>query len=147
MKVILTSNIKKIGEIGDLVSVKDGYARNFLFPQKKALRNNSKNLEYYENIKEEIKNKEKIKKEEAENLLKKSKDISIVFSKEADENNQLYGTITKKEIQNFLAEKEIKFKSDDIQIPDPIRSVGEHFISINPYQDLSEKIKVVVKKS
>ena len=98
-------------------------------------------------LKKKSRIKEKIKKEEAENLLKKSKDISIVFSKEADENNQLYGTITKKEIQNFLAEKEIKFKSDDIQITEPIRSVGDHFISINPYQDLSEKIKVVVKKS
>ena len=116
MKVILTSNIKKIGKIGDLVSVKDGYARNFLFPQKKALRNNSKNLEYYEKIKEEIKNKEKIKKEEAENLLKKSKDISIVFSKEADEKNQLYGSVSTKEKHSFLLEIDIKINFDDIEL-------------------------------
>ena len=147
MKVILTSNIQKLGKIGDLVSVKDGYARNCLFPQKKALRENNKNLEYFEKIKEEIENKEKIKKDEAENLLNKLKDINIIFSKEVDEKNKLYGTISKKEIQNFLTEKEIKFKSDDIQIPEPIRSVGEHFILINPYQGLSEKIKVTVKKS
>ena len=147
MKVILTSNIKKLGKIGDLVSVTDGYARNCLLPQKKALRENKKNLEYYEKIKEEIKIKEKVKKDEAENLLNKLIDISIIFSKEADEKNQLYGTISKKEIQNFLAEKEIKFKSDDILILEPIKSVGEHVITINPYQDLSEKIKVVVKKS
>ena len=147
MKVILTSNIQKLGKIGDLVSVKEGYAWNFLFPQKKALRENKKNLEYFEKIKEEIKNKEKIKKDDAENILNKLTDINIIFSKEADEKNQLYGTISKKEIQNYLTEKEIKFKYDDIQIPEPIRSVGEHFILINPYQGLSEKIKVTVKKS
>ena len=88
MKVILTSNIKKLGKIGDLVSVKDGYARNFLFPQKKALRENRKNLEYFEKIKEEFKNKEKIKKDKVENLLNKLNDISIMFSKEADEKNR-----------------------------------------------------------
>ena len=71
MKVILTSNIKKLGKIGDLVSVKDGYARNFLFPQKKGLRENKKNLEYFEKIRKEIENKERIKKDEVENLLKK----------------------------------------------------------------------------
>ena len=54
MKVILTTNIKKIGKIGELVKVKDGYARNYLFPNKMALRENKKNTEYYEKIKEEI---------------------------------------------------------------------------------------------
>ena len=147
MKVILTSNIKKLGKIGDLVSVKDGYARNFLFPQKKGLRENKKNLEYFEKIRKEIEDKERIKKDEAENLLKKLKNISIIFSKEADENKQLYGSISKKEILNFLEKKEFKFKSDDIEITKPILSVGDHYISINPYQDLSEKIKVTVKKA
>ena len=63
MKVILTSNIKKLGNVGDLVTVKNGYARNFLFPNNKALRENKKNLEYFEKIKEEIKANEKIKKD------------------------------------------------------------------------------------
>ena len=58
MKVILTTNIKKLGKVGDLVSVKDGYARNFLLPNKMALRENKKNLEYYEKIKEDVKIKE-----------------------------------------------------------------------------------------
>ena len=60
MKVILTSNIKKLGKVGDLVLVKDGFARNFLLPQKKALRENKKNMEYFEGLKEEIAAKEKI---------------------------------------------------------------------------------------
>ena len=61
MKVILTANIKKLGKVGDLVAVKDGFARNYLFPQKKALRENKKNLEYFKKIREEIENKESIK--------------------------------------------------------------------------------------
>ena len=58
MKVILTTNLKKIGKVGDLVKVKDGFARNYLFPNKMALRDTSENKEYFDKIKEEIKNKE-----------------------------------------------------------------------------------------
>ena len=61
MKVILTTTIKKLGKMGDKVSVKPGYARNFLFPNKMALRENKKNAEYYEKIKDEIKKNEEIK--------------------------------------------------------------------------------------
>ena len=82
-----------------------------------------------------------------ENLLKNLKKISIKFSKEVDENGQLYGTISKREIQNFLADKEIKLQADDIQINEPIKSIGEHIIDVNPYQDLSEKIKVIITRS
>ena len=71
MKVILTTNIKKLGKVGDLVNVKDGFARNFLFPQKKALRKNKKNLEHFDKLKEEIALKEKSVKESAENILNK----------------------------------------------------------------------------
>ena len=71
MKVILTTNIKKLGKIGDLVEVKNGYARNFLFPNNMALRDSEKNLEYYNNIKEEIKNKEEKKLEEAKKIIEK----------------------------------------------------------------------------
>ena len=147
MKVILTTNIKKLGKIGELVKVKEGYARNYLFPNKMALRENKKNIEYYEKIKEEIKFKENEKLEEAKKLLENIKKLKIEFKKEADENNQLYGSISKKEIINFLKEKEIKIPADDIKITLPIRSLGEHQIEINPYEGLIEKIKVFVKKS
>ena len=147
MKVILTTNIKKIGKIGELVKVKDGYARNYLFPNKMALRENKKNTEYYEDIKEEIKFKENEKLEEAKELLENIKKLKIEFKKEADENNQLYGSISKKEIINFLKEKEIKILADDIKITLPIRSLGEHQIEINPYEGIDESINIFVNKS
>ena len=147
MKVILITNIKKLGKIGDLISVKDGYARNFLFPQKMALRNNKINKEYFEKIKDEINLKEKEKKENAEKLLLNIKKIKIIFIKEADDKDKLYGAVSKKEIQNFLDEKNIKLLSDDIKIIFPIKSLGEHKIEITPYADLIEEIKVFVKKN
>ena len=147
MKVILTTNVKKLGKIGELVNVKDGYARNFLLPKKMALRENKKNLEYYEKIKEEIKINENNKLEQAKQTIENIKKLNIEFNKEADEKGQLYGTISKKEILNFLKENEIKIHSDDIIISDQIRSIGEHEIIVNPYTDIQETIKITVHKN
>ena len=102
MKVILTTNIKKLGKVGDQVIVKDGFARNFLFPNKMALRDTKNNLQYYEKIKEEIIIKENEKKEKALNLIENIKKIEIKFTKEADEKDQLYGSISKKEIRGLM---------------------------------------------
>ena len=147
MKVILTTNVKKLGKIGDLVHVKDGYARNFLLPKKMALRDNKKNLEYYENIKEEIRNNENNKLNEAKEIIEKIKKLNIEFSKEADEKGQLYGAISKKEILNFLRENAIKVHSDDLIINQQIRSIGDHEIIVNPYMDIQESIKISVLKN
>ena len=147
MKVILTTNIKKLGKIGELVSVKDGYARNYLFPNKMALRQNKKNLEIYEKIKDDVIKKEKIKKDEAKNLITQIQKLKIVFNKEADEKNQLYGSISKKEILGFLSNNNLKVKSDDLQIKEPIKSLGEHEIEISPYLEVKEVFKVKVNKN
>ena len=147
MKVILTTNVKKLGKVGELVNVKDGYARNFLFPKKMALRENKKNLEYYEKIKEEIKINENNKLEQAKQTIKNIKKLNIEFSKEADEKGQLYGAISKKEILNFLKDNEVKVHSDDIVLSEQIRSIGEHEIIVNPYTDIQETIKITVHKN
>ena len=147
MKVILTTNIKKLGKAGDLINVKNGFARNFLFPQKKALRNTKNNKEYFDKIRDEINAKEAKNKDNALILLNNLKDLKIEFIKEADENNQLYGTVSKKEIQKFLEEKNIRLLSDDIKILQTIKSLGEHTIEVNPYEGLIEKIRVFVKKA
>ena len=147
MKVILTANIKKLGKVGDLVNVKDGFARNFLFPKQKALRENKKNLEHFKQLKDEIAKKEIIARENAEKILKELDNIKIEFFKEADEKDQLYGSVTAKEIQLYLEEKGLNFTVDDVQIIESIKSIGEHEISINPYDDLSKNIKVFVNKA
>jgi large subunit ribosomal protein L9 len=147
MKVILTTNIKKLGKIGDLVEVKNGYARNFLFPNNMALRDNKKNLDYYNNIKEEIKNKEEKKLEEAKNIIEKIKNLNVEFFKEADEKDQLYGSISKKEIINLFKENEIHIHSDDIEMKNPIRTLGEHEISVSPYLNIAYTVNIKVNKN
>ena len=147
MKVILTTNIKKLGKIGDLVEVKNGYARNFLFPNNMALRDSKKNLEYYNNIKEEIKNKEEKKLEEAKSIIEKIKKLNFEFSKEADEKDQLYGSISKKEILDQFKENEIFIHSDDIDMKNPIRTLGEHKISVSPYLNITHTLKIKVNKN
>ena len=147
MKVILTTNIRKLGKIGDKVSVKSGYARNYLFPNNMALRENKKNIEYYEKIKDDMKKNEEIKLNNAKKLMENIKKIKIIFNKEADEKDQLYGSISKKEIVNFLNENNLNVKSDDIIIRNQIRSIGEHSIEINPYEGINEEFPVTVNKN
>ena len=133
MKVILTTTIKKLGKIGDIVSVKPGYARNFLFPNNMALRENKKNKD--------------VKLREAKDLLEGIKKIKISFNREADEKDQLYGSISKKEIIDYLLDNKLKVKSDDLLIKNQIKSIGEHIIEINPYENIVEEFTIQVNKN
>ena len=147
MKVILTTTIKKLGKVGDIVTVKSGYARNFLFPNKMALRENEKNIDFYNKIKDEFKKNEETKLSDAKKLIEEIKKIKIIFSREADEKDQLYGSISKKEIIDFLNNNKIKIKSDDLVIKDQIKSIGQHTIEFNPYEDIKEEFSISVKKN
>ena len=147
MKVILTTTIKRLGKMGDKVSVKPGYARNYLFPNNMALRDNRKNIEYYDKIKDDIKKNEEEKKNNAASLIENLKKIKIIFNREADEKNQLYGSISKKEILDYLLDKNIKVKSDDLLIKDQIKSIGEHIIEISPYENITKEISILVNKN
>tara|TARA_B100000989_G_C19406838_1_gene412484 strand:- start:12 stop:455 length:444 start_codon:yes stop_codon:yes gene_type:complete len=147
MKVILTTNIKKLGKMGQTVIVKPGYARNYLFPNNMALRENKKNIEHYEKIKGDIKKNEELKLNDAKKLIEEIKNIKIIFNKEADEKDQLYGSISKKEILDFLLAKQIKVQSDDLLIKNQIKSIGDHTIQINPYEDITEEFTITVNKN
>ena len=147
MKVILTTNIKKLGKIGEIVNVKDGFARNYLFPNNMALRNTKKNSEYYDNIKDSMIEKEKNKLDDAKKLIDEIGKLKIIFKKEADDKDQLYGSISKKEILDYLLSNNVKVKSDDLIIRQPIKALGEHEIEINPYIDIAKVFKLIVKKN
>ena len=147
MKVILTTNIKKLGKIGEIVSVKDGFARNFLFPNNMALRNTKKNSEYYDNIKDNMVEKEKNKLDDAKNLINEIGKLKIIFNKEADDKDQLYGSISKKEIMDHFKKNEILIHSDDIEMKNPIRTLGEHEISVSPYLNITHTLKIKVNKN
>ena len=137
----------KLGGKGSIVSVKPGFARNFLFPNKMALQENKKNIEYYDKIKDEMEKNEGIKLNQATKTIEEIKKLKIVFNKEADDKDQLYGSLSKKEIIDFLLDKNLTVKSDDIIIKNQIKSIGEHLITINPYEGIAEEIVVTVNKN
>ena len=105
MQVILLENIKKLGAIGEKVTVKDGYARNFLLKNKKALVANKKNTEYFEQQKSEINKKNEIEKNKANETFQILNNAELEVFKEAMENGQLYGSINIKEIVTLIKEQ------------------------------------------
>ena len=147
MKIILSEKINNLGNLGDIVQVKPGYARNYLLPNNMALRENKKNAEYYEKIKDDMKKNEEIKLNDAKKLINDINQIKIIFNKEADEKDQLYGSISKKEILDKFKENEISIHSDDIIMKNPIRTLGEHEISVSPYLNITHTLKIKVNKN
>ena len=94
-----------------------------------------------------MKKNEEIKLNDAKKLIEEIKKIKIIFNKEADEKDQLYGSISKKEIIDYLSDNNLKVKSDDIIIKNQIKSIGEHTIEINPYEDIAEEFLIKVNKN
>jgi large subunit ribosomal protein L9 len=112
-----------------------------------ALRENKKNLEHYDKIKEEVKIKEDKKLQDAKQIIEKIKNLNIEFNREADEKDQLYGSISKKEIINYLKENGIIIHSDDIFMKNSLRTIGEHEVVVSPYIDMTFTIIVKVNKN
>ena len=148
MEVILIENIEKLGKIGDVVRVKDGYARNYLLPRKKVLRSNEENRKIFEEKKAFIESEEKKRKEKSIQIAKKIKDMEFTLIRSASENDQLYGSVTSKDIiKEIKIIKEIDLFNDQINLKKPIKILGVHEIEISIYTDIKEKILVNVAKT
>ena len=107
MEVILLESLDKLGNVGDVVKVKGGFARNFLIPKKKALRANKENKEYFLKIKNDLLEKNKKIMEDAESIVKKISNKEIVFIRNASDNGQLYGSVSPRDISNYFAEQNV----------------------------------------
>ena len=148
MEVILIENIEKLGKIGDVVRVKDGYARNYLLPRKKVLRSNEENRKIFKEKKTFIESEEKKRKEKSIQITKKIKDMEFTLIRSASENDQLYGSVTSKDIiKEIKIIKEIDLFNDQINLKNPIKILGVHEIEISIYTDIKEKILVNVAKT
>jgi len=143
MKVILKQNIKKVGEIGDIVEVSNGFARNFLIPQGKAISysmGNFKQVEYLK--KKELANKEK-ELNKAKDLAEKLSNISLGIKVKAGKEGKLFGSITSKDIaEGILSEYNIELDKKKIDLKEPLKKLGVHNIPINLYKDVAPQIKV-----
>ena len=146
MQVILLENIKKLGTIGEKVTVSDGYARNFLLKNKKALLANKKNIELFEKQKTEINKKNEIEKEKAKEISKIIHDTELDIQKEAMENGQLYGSINIKEIIALIKlHKNVEVSAEKIEIKGQLKTTGISKVYINLHADVQAVINLNVK--
>ena len=144
MEVILLEKMKKLGDIGQTVRVKPGYARNYLFPNKMAIRATKENIEFFDKQKEQlnIANSEKIKIAK-EMLLKVSNDVKIY--REASEQGALFGSVTARDVINELnTVDDLSLKAKDLIIKHVIKNVGEFTGTLILHPEVSKEIKISV---
>ncbi len=144
MEVILLEKMKKLGDIGQTVRVKPGYARNYLFPNKMAIRATKENIEFFNKQKEQLNkaNSEKIKIAK-EMLLKVSNDVKIY--REASEQGALFGSVTARDVINELnTVDDLSLKAKDLIIKHVIKNVGEFTGTLILHPEVSKEIKISV---
>ena len=147
MEVILLESFNKLGNIGDVVNVKDGFARNFLIPKKKALRANKENKDYFSKIKDDLIKKNKNFVEDAKNVIKKISGREIVFIRNASDNGQLYGSVSPKDISNYFLENKLDIKPSNINLHNAIKKIGIYEINIKLHPEVGCKLEVNVATS
>ena len=147
MNIILLEKIKKLGDIGDEVTVKSGYARNFLVPNKKALYATSENRKYFEEKKTDIKSQNEKLIQNAEVKLKKISGQEIILIRAASESGQLFGSVSKKDIVNGLAEKSISILKNEIHLNKSIKNLTYEKVTINLHPEVSCEITLNVARS
>tara|TARA_B100000427_G_scaffold307980_1_gene295896 strand:- start:16 stop:474 length:459 start_codon:yes stop_codon:yes gene_type:complete len=145
MKVVLLENLRKLGNIGETINVKRGYARNFLIPQKKALFASEKNLKEVEKIKSDLNKKDQEKKKAAKEIADKLKNKTFEVKKLVTENKELYGSVKPTEISKILKEKvNVELSSSLIQPVKEIKTVGEFKVILNLHSEIESFIKIKV---
>ena len=147
MQVILLQRVEKLGQMGQLVDVKTGYARNYLLPQKKALRATKENLSYFEKQKAQLEAQNLKRRDEAEHASKALKGVMVTLIRQASETRHLYGSIRSKDIVEALAEQKITVARSQIAIPTPIKTLGIHDVTIVLHPEVHVSIKTNIALS
>ncbi len=139
MELILKETVESLGEEGDIVKVKSGYARNYLIPRKKAIVANKANLTLLEQEKATIESRKEKQRQETESLSKKISGTTITIKHLAGEDNKLFGSVTAADISQKLADINIQIDKKNVLLAEPIKTLGEVIVSIKVgYQATSE---------
>jgi large subunit ribosomal protein L9 len=146
MEVILREDVEKLGNRGDLVNVADGYARNFLLPQKKAVVASDSNRKIIEQERDAHNRREAKLKSEFEGVAKQLNGTVINISQKVGENDQLFGSVTAQNIADQLEKQNFHIERRKIQLDEPIRTLGEHKISVRLHRDVTAEVTVNVVK-
>lgn len=147
MEVILLERIAKLGQMGDIVSVKSGYARNFLLPQGKALRANDANKAVFESQRADLEARNAERKSEAENVSSDLDGKTYVMIRSAGQTGQLYGSVSTRDIATTLSEAGFSVTRNQVNLNNPIKVIGLHELTIQLHPEVEAGITVNVARS
>ena len=146
MQIILQEDIEKLGHRGDVVTVKPGYARNFLLPRKLAIEASAGNMKALERIRTSLAKKTATELEAAQKQAGLLNGVSLSFTRKTGENDQMFGSVTTADIAESLAAQGFKIDKRQVQLAEPIKTIAEHDVTIKVFRDVVAHIKVTVEK-
>jgi large subunit ribosomal protein L9 len=144
MQIILQEDIEKLGSRGDIVTVAEGYARNYLLPRKLALEASPGNLKRLEKIRTVLAKRTASERDQAQKQAELLNGVTLNFSRKAGENDQLFGSVTAADITEALAAQGFEIDKRRIQLAEPIKVVGQYEVTARLIHDVSATLKVHV---
>ncbi len=147
MEVILLERIEKLGQMGDVVKVKSGYARNYLLPQKKALRATDANKQHFEEQRAQLEVSNLEHRAEAEKVGKKLKGLSVVLVRQAGEAGQLYGSVNARDISTAVTEAGFTITRQQVELNHPIKALGLHPVRVSLHPEIDVEVIANVARS
>lgn len=145
-RLILVENIPSLGRAGDIVEVADGYARNYLIPQKKAIPATPNNIKALEHQRQILYKKKERERQKAENLAKKIEGVVCEIKKQVAEEGRIFGSVTSADIALALEKQGIVIDKKKIALDEPIKQIGDYEVLIKPYPEIQAYLKVKVIK-
>src|SRR5229473_184379 len=146
MQIILQEDIDKLGHRGDIVTVKPGYARNFLLPHKLAIEATTVNMKALERIRTSLAKKTATELEAAQKQAVLLQGVSLAFKRKTGENDQMFGSVTSADIAEGLATQGFKIEKRQVQLADPLKALGEYAVTIKVFRDVTAEVKAHVEK-
>jgi large subunit ribosomal protein L9 len=147
MQVILLERVAKLGQMGDVVRVKDGFARNYLLPKGKALRATKENRARFENMKVELEARNLEQKGEAEQIARKLDGRSFTVLRQAAEGGQLYGSVSPRDLAALVGEQGFAIARAQVALNTPIKTIGLHKVPISLHPEIEVMIQVTVARN
>ena len=147
MQVILLERVEKLGQMGDEVRVKDGFARNFLLPQKKALRANKTNREYFQTQKAQLEARNLERKSEASKVAEKLEGKTFVLLRQAGDRGQLYGSVSPRDIAEAISKGGFSVERTQVPLDKPIKDIGLVPISVVLHPEVRVKVTINVART
>ena len=147
MQVVLLERVEKLGQIGDVVKVKDGFARNYLLPKKKALRATKANLSYFETQRAQLEARNLEQRKEAEQVGNKLKGKSFVLLRQAGDRGQLYGSVSPRDIADVITAGGFSIVRTQVPIDRAIKTIGLHEISVVLHPEVRVPVTINVART